>query len=107
MGTASFIKDEAEFDALLNGESLLVVDFTATWCGPCKMVSPLVDQLADEYGDRANVFKLDMDINKPVGNRFGIKNVPSVMFFKGGELKKTLVGVQPYTTLSKAAEELM
>ncbi|MCY7367580.1 MAG: thiol reductase thioredoxin, partial [Chamaesiphon sp.] len=60
---AEFITDEAEFDTLLAQGKVLVVDCTATWCGPCRLVAPLIDQLAVEYGDRAQVFKLDIDAN--------------------------------------------
>lgn len=96
MGTAAFIQDEAEFDSLLTSESILVVDCTATWCGPCKVIAPLIDQLADKYADRAKVLKLDLDANKPVAKRFGIKSIPAVMFFKDGELVETMVGAKPY-----------
>jgi thioredoxin 1 len=96
MGTATFIENEAEFDALLTSESLLVVDCTATWCGPCKVIAPLIDRLAEEYADRAKVHKLDLDSNKPVAKRFGIKSIPAVMFFKDGQLAETIVGAKPY-----------
>jgi len=66
MGTTTFIQDEAEFDSLVSNESVLVVDCTASWCGPCKLVAPLMDQLAGQYGDRAKVFKLDLDANQPM-----------------------------------------
>jgi thioredoxin 1 len=102
MGTATFIQDETEFDSLLTRESVLVVDCTATWCGPCKLVAPLMDRLAEEYGDRAKILKLDLDTNKPVAKRFGIKSIPAVMFFKQGELMETLVGVKPYEEFSSA-----
>ncbi|EPF18803.1 MAG: thioredoxin [Microcystis aeruginosa Ma_MB_F_20061100_S19] len=104
MGTATFIQDETEFDSLLKSESLLVVDCTATWCGPCKLVAPLIDQLADDYRDRAKVFKLDLDSNKPVAKRFGIKSIPAVMVFKQGKLIETLVGVKPYEEFTAAVE---
>jgi thioredoxin 1 len=104
MGTATFIQDETEFDSLLSNESLLVVDCTTTWCGPCKLVGPLMDRLVDEYGDRAKVFKLDLDTNKPIAKRFGIKSIPAVMFFKQGELMETLVGVKPYAEFSSAVD---
>lgn len=104
MGTATFIQDESEFDSLLKSESLLVVDCTATWCGPCKLVAPLIDQLADDYRDRAKVFKLDLDSNKPVAKRFGIKSIPAVMVFKQGKLIETLVGVKPYEEFTAAVE---
>ncbi|MCA2811339.1 MULTISPECIES: thioredoxin [Microcystis] len=104
MGTATFIQDETEFDSLLNSESLLVVDCTATWCGPCKLVAPLIDRLADDYRDRAKVFKLDLDSNKPVAKRFGIRSIPAVMVFKQGKLIETLVGVKPYEEFTAAVE---
>ncbi|MFB8787444.1 MAG: thioredoxin [Potamolinea sp.] len=107
MGKAIFIQDEAEFDSLLANGSLLVVDCTASWCGPCRLISPLIDQLADEYSDRAQVFKLDLDTNKPVAKRFGIKSIPAVMFFKQGELMETLVGVKPYEEFSSAVEKFL
>ena len=104
MGTATFIQDETEFDSLLKSESLLVVDCTATWCGPCKLVAPVIDRLADDYRDRAKVFKLDLDSNKPVAKRFGIKSIPAVMVFKQGKLIETLVGVKPYEEFTAAVE---
>ncbi|MDB9427828.1 thioredoxin [Microcystis aeruginosa CS-555/01A07] len=104
MGTATFIQDETEFDSLLKSESVLVVDCTATWCGPCKLVAPLIDRLADDYRDRAKVFKLDLDNNKPVAKRFGIRSIPAVMVFKQGELIETLVGVKPYEEFTEAVE---
>ena len=99
---AEYLKDEAELDAALKDESVLVVDCTASWCGPCKLVAPLMDQLADEYDGKAKVLKLDLDDNKAVAKRFGIKSIPAVMMFKNGELVDTLVGVKPYSTFSEA-----
>ncbi len=99
---AEYLKDEAELDAALKDESVLVVDCTASWCGPCKLVAPLMDQLADEYDGKAKVLKLDLDDNKAVAKRFGIRSIPAVMMFKNGELVDTLVGVKPYSTFSEA-----
>jgi len=107
MGTATFIQNEAEFDTLLTDEPLWVEDCTATWCGPCKMVAPLMDQLAEEYGDRVKVFKLDLDANKPVARRYGIKSIPAVLFFKQGDLQETLIGVKPYEEFSRTLEQLL
>ena len=95
-GAARLIKDEAELDSLLAKESLLVVDCMASWCGSCKAVTPLIDQLAEAYRDRVNVMKIDYDANKRIPERFGLKGMPAVMFFKDGELKETLTGVKPY-----------
>ena len=96
-GAARFLQSEAELDALISEESLLVVDCVESWCGPCKQVSPLIDRLAEEYGDRARVMKLDFDSNRQVSKRFGLKGMPSVMFFKRGELQETLTGMKPYS----------
>lgn len=100
-GMAKFISNEAEFDDLLADDVPLVVDCTASWCGPCKLVAPMMDKLAAEFGDRVNVYKLDLDRNKPVASRFGIKSIPAVMFFRNGELKEILTGVNPYDTFSE------
>ncbi len=99
---AEYLKDEAELDAALKDEAVLVVDCTASWCGPCKLVAPLIDQLAEEYDGKAKVLKLDLDDNKAVAKRFGIRSIPAVMMFKNGELMDTLVGVKPYSTFSEA-----
>lgn len=100
--TATYIQNETEFDTLLATEPLIVVDCTASWCGPCKLVAPLIDQLAKEYSDRAKVFKLDLDADKPVAKRFGIRSIPAVMIFKQGELAETIVGAKPYEDFSSA-----
>ena len=107
MGTVAFIQDETEFDSLLETESVLVVDFTAAWCGPCKVVGPLMEKLADEYTDRIKVFKLDLDSNKSMAKRFGVRSIPAVMYFKQGELVQTIVGVKPYEEFSSAVEEIL
>ncbi|PZO59600.1 MAG: thioredoxin [Phormidesmis priestleyi] len=99
---AEYIADETAFDALIKDEPVVVVDCTASWCGPCKLVSPLMDQLADEYAGKATVSKLDLDANKAVAKRFGIRSIPAVMMFKNGELVDTLVGVKPYSVFSEA-----
>ncbi|NEP63833.1 MAG: adenylate kinase, partial [Symploca sp. SIO2G7] len=70
--------------------------------GSCKLVTPLIDQLADAYGDRVNVMKIDFDANKHVPRRFGLEGMPAVMFFKDGELMETLTGVKPYQAYSNA-----
>lgn len=97
---AAYIQNEAEFDAILSAESLFVVDCTATWCGPCKLIAPLIDQLADEYDARAKVLKLDLDSNKEVAKRYGVRSIPAVMFFTQGDLAETLVGAKKYEEYS-------
>jgi thioredoxin 1 len=104
---ATFIQDEAAFDAVLAGETVVVIDCTASWCGPCKLVAPLMDQLAAEYEGRAQVFKLDLDVNQPVAKRFGIRSIPAVMFFQQGELRETLIGVKPYEEFTQTLERFL
>ncbi|BAZ52919.1 thioredoxin [Nostoc sp. NIES-4103] len=98
---------ESEFDTLLSKEKIVVVDFTATWCGPCRIVSPLMDQLANEYKDRVKVVKIDVDKDKPVFKKFGLRSIPAVLIFKDGELAQTIIGVSPYEEFSTAVEKLL
>ena len=98
---------ESEFDAVLSEEKVVVVDFTATWCGPCRLISPLMDQLAEEYKGRAKVVKVDVDSNKPIFKRFALRSIPAVLIFKDGELAETIVGVSPYEDFSKAVQKLL
>lgn len=104
--TVAYVQ-ENEFDTLLTQEEVLVVDFTATWCGPCRLVSPLMDQLAEEYKDRVKVVKVDVDNNKPIFKRFGLRSIPAVLMFKDGELVEKIVGVSPYEQFSTAVEKLV
>ncbi len=104
MTKANFIQAD-EFDQLLNHEKPLVVDYTATWCGPCRLIAPLIDRLAEEYGDRANVVKIDIDQNRDKAKQFGIRSIPAVLVFKGGEVVETLVGKAAYETFSEALEK--
>jgi thioredoxin len=106
-GAARLIKDEAELDTLLAQEPLLVVDCMASWCGSCKQVAPLIDQLAEAFCDRVNVMKIDFDNNRQLSKRFGLKGMPAVMFFKDGQLQETLTGVKPYQTYSSALSRFL
>ena len=104
---ADFIKDETEFNALLAEGKVFVVDCTATWCGPCKLVAPLIDRLAEEFVDRAQVFKLDIDANRSMAKGWGIRSIPAVIFFKAGEKIETIVGVKSYEEFSLALTNLL
>jgi thioredoxin len=78
------------------GEGLRMVDFWATWCGPCRMVAPIVEELASEYSDKGlRVGKLDVDSNPSVTTRFRVTSIPSILFFKDGELVDKVVGAVP------------
>jgi len=80
-------------------DGLTVVDFWATWCGPCRMVAPVVDQLAQEYDGKAKVLKLDVDSNQKTAMRFNIRSIPQILFFKNGKVVDTVVGAVPKSML--------
>lgn len=101
------ISKELEFDSLLTLHELVVFDFTATWCGPCKMIAPLMDKLAQEYEGRASVFKVDLDQNQSLAKRLSIRSIPVVMIYKNGLVMETIVGVTPYETFTKALTRLL
>lgn len=86
------VTDE-NFEELLNSGNPMVLDFWAEWCGPCRMVSPIIDELASEYEGRVTIGKVDVDSNNDVVGLFGIRNIPTVLFFKDGKLVDKQVGV--------------
>lgn len=103
MSNIAYVND-SDFDNTIASAPLVMVDFTATWCGPCRKVAPLLEQLATEYEDRIKVVKVDVDQNKVNAKKFGIKSIPAVLMFKSGELVETLVGIKPYESFSQAVE---
>lgn len=85
----------SNFDELVASGKPLVVDFWATWCGPCKKIGPLIEELAAEYEGKAVIGKCDVEENDDLASRFGIRNVPTVLFIKGGEIVDKQVGAAP------------
>ncbi len=85
----------------------LVVDFWATWCGPCQMIGPLIEELAVEFEGRVNIGKCDVDQNNELPGQFGVRNIPTILFIKNGEVVNKLVGAQSKDNLKKAIEELL
>lgn len=83
---------DANFEELVNSGKPMVLDFWAEWCGPCRMVGPIIDELAAEYEGRVIIGKIDVDNNNDVVGQFGIRNIPTVLFFKDGKLVDKQVG---------------
>ncbi len=103
---AKVITDQ-NFETIIAEGLPLVVDFSATWCGPCKKISPIIDELAAEYEGRVNICKCDVDENDELTGRFGIRTVPSVLFIKGGEVVDKHVGAAPKQTFADKIEALL
>ncbi len=82
-------------DEVVKSALPVLIDFWAVWCVPCKMIAPIVDQLAVEYKDKLKVGKVDVDKNIKTPSKFGVRGIPTLLLFKGGELKETIVGVTP------------
>ena len=95
------------FESLKKGEQPLVVDFWATWRGPCRMVGPVISQLAEEYDGKIVVGKCDVEENEELAQEFGIRNIPTILFFKGGQIVDKVVGAQPKAKLQEKFEALL
>ena len=91
---------DADFETqVLQAEQPVLVDFWATWCGPCRMIAPVLEQIADEADGKLTVAKMDVDQNPNVPSRFGIRSIPTMMLFKGGQHVDTIIGYKPKQAL--------
>ena len=95
------------FETLKNGDLPLVVDFWVTWCGPCRMIGPIIAELAKEYDGRIVVGKCDVEENDDIAMEFGIRNIPTILFFKNGEVVDKMVGAAAKAKIQEKFEALL
>jgi thioredoxin 1 len=100
MGKAIEIND-ANFDQIISSDKPVLVDFWAEWCGPCKMIGPVVEELAGDYEGKAVVGKLNVDENPTITARFGVRSIPTLLVFKGGQIVDKQVGAVPKSVLAQ------
>ena len=96
--------NSTDFPAPVQDDKLLVVDFFATWCGPCKKLSPTLDEVSEEFGDRVNIVKVDVDESEDLAMTYGIRSVPTVLFFKKGQQVDKFVGALPKSEIVSKIE---
>jgi thioredoxin 1 len=102
---AHTVTDDTFDQEIVQASGLAVVDFWATWCGPCRLIGPVVEQLAREYDGRAKIAKLDTDANPATQARFGVRSIPTLLFFKDGVLVDRVVGAVPRAVLEQRIQQ--
>ncbi len=101
------ITDSSFEETVLKSEKPVMVDFWAAWCGPCRMVGPIIDEISSEYENKAIVGKVDIDSNQEFAAKYGVRNIPTVLVFNNGELVDRHVGVAPKETYAAALDNLL
>jgi len=101
------ITDDTFEQEVLQSDKPVIVDFWATWCGPCKMIAPILEEVAAEYAEKVKVVKLDVDANNKTAGKYNIMSIPSLLFFKGGEMVDQVVGAIPKAQLTARLEKVL
>lgn len=101
MSDLVYVTEDNFQEEVINAAAPVLVDFTAVWCGPCKMLEPIVSELAEEWADQVKVVKLDVDDNQNIAMQYQVMGVPTLALFKGGEIKERLTGFRPKKQIIK------
>lgn len=99
------VSDGSFEQSVLKSEQPVMVDFWATWCGPCKALSPVVDEVAKAYNGKVKVYKMNVDNNNATPMRYGVRGIPTLLIFKGGKVAEQIVGYVPKDTIQKALDK--
>jgi thioredoxin 1 len=104
MSEVKVVTHENFENEVIQAQGPVLVDFYADWCGPCKVIGPVVEELADEYAGKANVRKVDVDVSQEIAGRYGVRGIPTLMVFKDGEVRETVVGAVSKSELAAVLE---
>ena len=108
MGAATKIVTDSTFDTdVLGSDKPVLVDFWAEWCGPCKMVAPVLEEIASEHGDKITIAKVNIDENPEIARRYQIMSIPTMSVFSGGEVVKSIIGAKPKAALLRDLEGIV
>ena len=107
MGKEAVFTDNNFDEEVINSESPVLVDLWAEWCGPCRMIGPVIEEIANEYEGKIKVGKLNVDDNQKTAAKYGIRSIPTLLFFKGGELVDQIVGAQSKTKIAEVIEKIL
>ena len=102
-----FIVNDSNFSEIINTDKPVMIDFWATWCGPCRAIAPVVEELAGEYEGKAVIEKCNVDEVSELPMKFGVRNIPTLLFFKDGQLVDRLVGAVPKATIAAKIDALV
>ncbi|MGB3769338.1 MAG: thioredoxin [Phormidesmis sp.] len=105
--SAAQVTDSTFKQEVLESEAPVLVDFWAPWCGPCRMVAPVVEEISEQYDGKVKVVKVNTDENPTVASQYGIRSIPTLMIFKGGQRVDMVVGAVPKTTLANTLEKYL
>jgi thioredoxin 1 len=101
------ITDKNFDEKVVDSGKVAVLDFWAEWCGPCKVIAPIIEELAEDYGDQAVIGKVNVDENSDISIKYGIRNIPTVLFLKNGEVKDKQVGAAPKNVFEQKLKALL